>query len=636
MEIKRIEMKKTQRYIIIVLTNLFCFSALAQEQLRPLSSNQALPEIKHTLYLNASKTASVISMDTLPFFDDFSYATKSPYPTKNHWLDSMVYINTGFAIAPPSIGVATFDGLNKKGKPYNVLAPVGSSNRADTLTSRRINLEKKLNFTYSLQDSIYLSFYYQAEGRGDAPEFLDELRLEFFNPTQNIWKLIWSKTGYNPSATDTAFNLVTIPITDVQYLDSLFQFRFVNKATLSGSLDHWHIDYVYLNKDRKFSDPVLEDVAFGNMSTPFLKNYSSMPYRQFIPSEMSTTITNYMRNNSTLAKTKTYEFNIYPKTGGPSLYNYTGGTNPIYPFATNGWHNTPSDYQPTIAYTFPTLTDSTYFKIVHTVNSTPDYVRGNDTIIQIQKLKNYYAYDDGTAEQGYYLNTIGAKTAVRYTLNVADTLKALNIYFDPIVDGAAIVNSSFRVMVWADGGGSPSNTVICRDSLVYPRYIANGYNIIPSYSLTSCLLLNPGTYYFGIQQTTNKGLNLGFDRNTDHKDALYYDIGNGWAQSTTPGSLMINPVIGCYEPPVIIGLKNNEGSLQFKLYPNPAQNQLNIINSNTFNATVTIVNAIGQVVLTQSDSNTAIDISNLNNGLYFVYLQNNNFKSVPQKLIISK
>ena len=632
-------MLRLNLYQTIICLAIACSSlkGIAQEFLKPLSSNNCLINARKN-YVSTQKALTTVTLDTIPFFDDFSYATKSSYPSHNHWVDSNVYINTGFPIAPISIGVATFDGLNKNGAPYNVFAPLASSARADTLTTRPINLQKKGGLVYSPADSIYLSFYYQAEGRGDAPESLDELALELYKPNQKIWSKIWSKSGYNPSATDTTFKRVMIAITDTAYYDSLFQFRFVNKATLSGSLDHWHLDYVYLNKNRTKTDTVIEDVTFGYVSTPFLKNYSSMPYRQFIASEMATNINTYMRNNSLIAKTKTYKFDIFPKTGGPSLFNYTGGTNPILPFQPNGWHINPSDFNPTFSYIFPPLLDSTFFKIVHTTFATPDKVRENDTLIQIQKLTNYYAYDDGTAEQGYYLNTYGAKTAVRFTLNTSDTLKALKIYFDPIIDQTAITNSTFRVMVWADGGGVPSSTsVIYRDSVSYPQYLQGNHNLFVNYNLTSCLVLNPGTYYFGIQQTTNKALNIGFDKNTNHMNALYYDIGSGWTQSTIPGSIMINPVLGCYDP--FVGIKEQTKQDAFNLYPNPAQNNLTIQTDAVHfeKANLDIQNPFGQSVLNTSFiNNEVLDISGLPNGIYLVVISQSKQTVSTKKLIISR
>lgn len=611
---------------------------VAQEQLIPLNCNLNLPLIPKKI--SNKKTTTVAPLD-LPFFDDFSYAYKSPYPSANNWLDSSVYVNTGFAIAPLSIGVATFDGLNKKGYPYSINAPVSYSGPADFLTSHPINLKATLTHTYDPSDSIFVSFYYQAEGRGEAPEANDSLCLDFFKPNQNKWQKVWGAKGYNPSATDTNFYRVRVVIADTAYLDSLFQFRFRNKATTSGSLDHWHIDYVQIKKQYLYSDTVESDAAFAYKPSSFLKNYSVIPYRQYNRTlEMAPGFRNYMRNNFDIAKFSDYSYTVKDEMGNP-ITTDTYGTfaNPGFlPFLNNGYY---SGIAATPVFTnqpFPvTFTDSTFFTITHVLTTSSDNKRANDTVVHVQKFANYYAYDDGTAEQGYYLNTYGAKTAVRYTLNVADTLKSLRIYFDPILDGTSILASTFRIMVWDAGGNGPGN-VVYKDSLINPIYLSGSYNAMPTFSLTSCLPLGIGTYYVGIQQTTNKALNIGFDRNTNHKDALYYDIGNGWVQSAIPGSLMINPVMGCtYATPV--GIKESEQKNKIQVFPNPAQNSISINypGNQLESSTLEILTSLGELVYTKSIiSNETIDISNLANGLYFIHLKGSNLNISSQKLIISR
>ena len=137
--------KKFKIKIILVVLSCLTFLVNAQEALKPLSFNAALSNAKQTTGLQSAKTQSLASVD-LPFFDDFSYAYRSPYPAINNWIDSNVYVNTGFAIAPLSLGVATFEGLNKHGYPYNISAPVSLSAPADVLTSRKINLKQKTIF----------------------------------------------------------------------------------------------------------------------------------------------------------------------------------------------------------------------------------------------------------------------------------------------------------------------------------------------------------------------------------------------------------------------------------------------------------------------------------------------------------
>lgn len=615
---------------------LCCFSGFAQEQLKPLGGNINLPVINAKSNLTA-KTTTVTPLD-LPFFDDFSYATKSPYPKATLWQDSNVYVNTGFPIAPLSIGVATFDGLNKNGYPYNILAPVSTSSQADYLTSNPINLKRMGPVPYTADDSLYLSFYYQAEGNGDNPEPNDSLSLDFYKANQQKWQKVWGVKGYNPSATDTNFYRVMIYIKDTAYLDSSFQFRFRNRATLSGSLDHWHIDYVYLNKDRAKIDTSRQDLAFAYRSSSFLKNYWVMPYRQYIPQEMSSSLRNFMRNNHTNAANTLYQYSVYDESN-ILVDQYTGGSNNMQPFQNNGYHNFAPHATPNFTFVpgSPFLSP-THYTIKHFITTSTDVERQNDTLEQVQTFSDYFAHDDGAAEVGYYLNTYGAKTAVRFKLNVTDTLRAVNIYFDPIVDGQAIQASTFRLMVWDGNGGSPGS-VIYKDSLRNPTYLQGGYNMIPTYSLTSCLTLGAGTYFIGIQQTTNKALNIGFDKNTNHANDLFYNISGAWVQSAIPGSIMINPIMGCTLPTPTVSVREYDKNNVFVLYPNPAQNILNIQSADITleNTSIDIMSSIGQTVLSSElENNTSIDISNLPNGIYFVYFNNKQVNVSPKKLIISR
>ena len=62
---------------------------------------------------------------TVPFWDDFSYAdTGSPAnnsysPSPRLWAEgsNTVRVNTGLDIAPPTVGIATFDGVGADGQP---------------------------------------------------------------------------------------------------------------------------------------------------------------------------------------------------------------------------------------------------------------------------------------------------------------------------------------------------------------------------------------------------------------------------------------------------------------------------------------------------------------------------------------
>jgi len=77
---------------------------------------------------------------TLPFFDDFS--SSSGFPDTSKWLYGSVggtYINNRFCVDPPTLNVATFDGLKADGTPYNFTDPLAEG-KADSLVSWPIDL----------------------------------------------------------------------------------------------------------------------------------------------------------------------------------------------------------------------------------------------------------------------------------------------------------------------------------------------------------------------------------------------------------------------------------------------------------------------------------------------------------------
>ena len=65
-----------------------------------------------------------------------------------------------------------------------------------------------------------------------------------------------------------------------------------------------------------------------------------------------------------------------------------------------------------------------------------DY-KANDTLSRLQVFNKYYAYDDGSAEHGYGLDGTGtsnASVAVHFEAFTADSLRAIDMYFNQVVD----------------------------------------------------------------------------------------------------------------------------------------------------------------------------------------------------------
>lgn len=595
----------------------------------PLTVNSVLIKKQHQLK-SVQKLPSIhdtISLGTKGILDDFS--NEGPYPDTTYWLNKNVFINEGYAKAPITIGVATFDGLDSVGYPYNFLMSSGGTGIADYLTSKPIRLN------YPASDSIYFSFYYQPQGLGNAPEQADSLVLEFKGAgTLASWDRIWAKKGKTLAINDSSWTLVMIPITDTTYLKDGFQFRFKNYATLSGSLDHWNIDYVYLNKVRNQNDTVFEDISFVYNNTSLLTEYAAMPWRHYTTADMKTVYATSIRNNHNATKNGSFTYAIYDETNTQVNTTYSGGNINIDPFNPSGYLSYAPFTTPALNYTIPTLTDSGSYTIECAVNSTPDFYRGNDTIRYVQEFANHYAYDDGTAESALGLSTLYAQLAEKFTSTTPDTLRCIDIYFNPIITN--VEPYTFRLKVWSASGSIPGAAVFTSDTTLYPEYGQLMPNQFTRYYLDAPVYLNAGTFFIGFIQNTNQFLNVGLDKNSDSSDKVYYNITGGWAQSPYPGSLMMRPVFGPATDFTGINDRYKDKNL-LSVYPNPATDKLHIqLKASDSEATsYSIVDLFGRVIITnQFVTNQAIDISMLSNGIYFVKLDSST-KTITQKFVVA-
>jgi hypothetical protein len=581
-------------------------------------------ELQMRSQLRSASLYDTVSLDTVKgILDDFSY--NGPFPDTALWLDNQVFVNRGFPKSPVTLGVATFDGLAANGYPYDFTVSPTSSSSADSLTSKPINLLNYLHHgnvvNYQTSDSIYFSFYYQPQGLGNSPDRDDSLVLEF-KGAGSPWQHIWAKEGHVLAANDSSWKLVMVPLTDLQYFTKGFQFRFRNYATVSGSLDHWNIDYVYLNKNRTKADTIFEDIAFEDNTPSLINNYSAMPWKHYSPTFMKTAYSNTIRNNNSVQKNMNFEYRIFDETGTQVNTTYPGGGGNVDPYVISGCLNDPVRTAPALNFTIPTLTDTTNYTIECILSTNPDKHKQNDTVRHKQEFLNYYAYDDGTAETAFGLSTLNAQLAEKFVSTIGDTLHCIDIYFNPLLINAN--EYGFTLNVWNDAGGAPGTAVYSSDTVMRPQFDKMGVNSFIHYYLNPPLYVSPSTFYIGFTQRTDQFLNVGVDRNNDSQDKIFYNVSGSWHSPAFPGaySLMMHPVFGVAD--FYLGVDNlkSKGNNSFALYPNPANDRLYI----KFNATnlsekisYSIIDLYGRVVLeNKSNIPEYIDISSLADGVYFV------------------
>lgn len=566
----------------------------------------------------------------IPFVDDFSQHYL--YPDSSLWKDMDVFVNSNYPDNPVTYGVATFDGLDSTGTPYNFGLP-NSYGIADRLTSQPIDLT-------TIVDSVFLSFYYQPQGNGNPPEAKDSLRLEFFRQRDSTWIRMWG----TPGVPNHSFKKIMIPV-DTSFHNNEFQFRFTNWATLSGNVDHWHVDYVYLNDNRNHADTMLHDVSFITNHHNMLKEFTAMPWQHYLTApigQMASAMNVTYRNNDTTDYQVEFKYEVIEDNG-------TGASILLYPASTStqnaGAHNYLNwplyVYNPPFNnFTFPSdfSAQNKVFQIKNyfQLDDTPHNDRLiNDTVLSYQVFGSYYAYDDGSAEHGYGVQGIGSKLAHEFNIKKTDTLTAFQIYFNPIQNDLSA--QSFRLKVWSSL--SPETEIYSQVATAFTSPIYSRTNQFLNYTLNDPLILNAGTYYFGWEKISAEFLNVGWDVNTNNKTKVHFNSAGVWQTSSFNGSLMLRPVFGTTPDPVV-SVEENELKDDFIVYPNPTANTLYFKNNNENNSSyhIQLIDVYGKIILeTEATISNKIDVSDIANGLYIVRFTNNNSKkSTLKKVIISK
>jgi len=660
----------TKNIFAILITVMVSISASAQEMLIMPSYNPAVAN----QYRFKSSTASSAEAIKLPFYDDFSII--SVFPSFTRWADSSAFINTDYAKFPPSIGVATFDALNKQGELYPGAGP--NPFEADNLTSLPIRLDSiftPVKKAVSRTDSVYLSFYYQPQGRTiSPPSDKASLLLEFHSPGENDtiisatdttisprWRQKWTTDGgiqvdTFASPDNKYFRQIIIPITGIVdsalYYKNGFQFRFRNIAALGGNSQpdwryngsHWNIDVVYLNYGRTVHDTILEDVAFGDLAPTMLVNYEAMPYRQYaknFDNEMKDTLDIKIANLDNINRNRTYRYNIQKNSLAPFNY-YDGEPYTIGPYSTDGYVTYKPWAKPPVRVFFPISNEkNVVFHITHTLTPDPNPLfRSNDTIRFMQVFSNYYAYDNGTSEAGIGINGAAGSYAVQFKLNETDTLRGMQIYFNPLINGT---NQDIDLQVWNDANGKPGQIIKTLGG-ISPVYSAN-LNEFNSYWFEEPLIVDPMDFpglifYIGWTQSTVDNLNVGFDRYKDSHTRRFYNVSGTWEMSSeiNYGSLMFRPIVGSVNS---LGIEKPSVAEHLSIQPNPVTDGNLIIrfpdtwtNNSANNTDISIISATGSKVLHESFNNP-VNVTRIAPGFYMVILTDkNNGRKATGKLII--
>jgi len=589
---------------------------------------------------------------TLPFMDDFSYT--GPFPDRAKWLDRFVFINNTMAKDPPSFGVATFDGLDNNGSPYGG----GEADISDYLTSGFFDLSG-----LTIQDNVYLTFYIQKKGLGLRPRVNDVFRLEFKN-NQGNWVQIAEYpgiTGSFPTSDSPDFEYKFILLTNA-YLHDDFQFRFSNVGSRSGIREVWHLDYVRLGRNRN-QNPAFEDAAFSKPPNSILFPYTAMPINhlmnhedKYLNSELSIGIYSHFgqsalvdpswhllhdRVNGTeiLREGDLTLLELPPlvpvnqRNLSPGIHNFNN------PLRSDAWFST---FQSAISGkdSVNLITTYTLNQDQEAINNIPETLR-NNSVSTSTVIKDYFAYDDGTAEMGIALvsnPTVLTQLAVKYHAEVADSLQGFQVHF-PYVEGDQS-NLLFNFKIWiSELKDDEEDYRLIFQRPIYPDQIFDTLQAFSTYGLIdentgrdTKIFIPPGDFYIGIQQvSTGARIPMGFDRNNPQGlEYIYFNRGFGWEKfseqsNALPGAVMIRPVFGTDPLPITTNTTDElMPSIKVKVFPNPTDGRLNILPEDYVDTKgwyVEMNNTLGQRVLYES-YRPELNVGNFPGGIYYLSVRN--------------
>ena len=552
---------------------------------------------------------------SMPFWDDFS----APANTGELWsLYTSVWINQGMAIDAPTFNVATFDGLDASGIPYSS----GPSQNldygfTDSLVSRKIKMTEVPLFE---RNSVFLSFYYQWSGNGEAPDANDFLVLELLNNT-GTWEpavILQSDVDQEPDQ----FYPMTVRINQEDYYHDDFQFRFRSFGRRSGRYDTWNIDYVYLNKGRNETDldAGFPDRAVFRFLSPLFGAYYAMPMNHFRTDPQGNTgLPSFgISNVSSIPQPMNYTVNarITQFDNGSSSVQTQNVTSaePVLPSVV-GFEKRVIEMTKKPNFVPFVTADSlavNYTLILVTGDSIntgyePIDFHINDTIRQDFVLKDYYSYDDGAAEYAAGLTQTGNQVAYRFIAQSKDTLNGVYVHY-PYTAGASATTVTFTV--WDNQNGLPGGELV--EELVPVQQSGNNEFVVRPF-IQSVIVSD--TFYIGWRQPATGRVQVGLDASNDTGDQMYINTNGSWVQNTlVRGSLMIRPRFG---PGDVITSAGEELKAS-PLYPNPSHG---IFYTDRKITDMHIYSSTGQMVTFETEpegDKTMVKVNNPSPGLYIL------------------
>jgi hypothetical protein len=591
-------------------------SAFAQFQQLPTPVYKKKGDIESNLHRQLEEKLS------LPFWDDFS----------TRGIDSTKWINEGatqsFTVgnAAPTIGVLLLDGVDERGRPYsNVLVEQGIT---DGINSRVIDLS---GISEEESNTVFLSFFWQAGGKAEMPDFNDNITL-FFRDTLDNWISVWEMAGDLP-AEQFFFTQEMIQVgPDFQHEN--FQFRFQISGRASGPFDSWLIDYVYLNKNRSSNDIFYPDRALTQDNIRPTSKYSAIPLFEATNIEGSfwNRTGNEFKNLENRFRAMEYSIEVRDKNDN-SLINRINNNTPFNPvplgserriFESNEIENlsfpeVETDYEIT---TYISSGDLNLFQVVNGDSVFYDEInlRVNDTVRSVISFRDYFAYDDGKVDYSAGINQRSGSLVNRFESSGNVYIKGISINFTNQSQANQIIDLS----IWQDLQADP---VFVQEIFIPEKEDVEEFSY---FELEENVLVSD-FFFVGFTQFTNDFIHVGLDKTFDNGREIFFNVAGPWQQNElVEGSLMIR--VHLSQTPIVEEESEDEES-KLRIYPNPVTERL-FIEGDT--DAINIIDPYGRELNLPLESDSEVKIINftgLQKGVYVLKLLQGE-KSISKRILV--
>jgi hypothetical protein len=246
-----------------------------------------------------------------------------------------------------------------------------------------------------------------------------------------------------------------------------------------------------------------------------------------------------------------------------------------------------------------------------------------------------YARDKGTATNGTYNAGDGFEAGNVFDIYAAANLSGIDAY----IDAGAVVGAEVYAKLYSVDPTATTTAaafVFVDESAPYILTAADlGQKITLALS-AGAAPLSAGVSYVVVLGSYGDGgatddLIISTAGVSEASTSYYYDMTNStWYYTTSTPMVRMN-----FDPSV--GVNEVENNLGLRVFPNPANEVINISLNKEVSATLTLLDVSGKVVKTQALNgiSTSINTASLNSGVYFVTINDGTSVST-QKVVIKK